>query len=160
MQWLVTLETDNDLITSCRLLNAFRRKGLKISTLAMAARPSGFSMMAVLDSPESDVDHVFNFLRRMEGVQHVTYYRHESSEDASFIFFDADPATSRVAQVLEAFPESQLIFASHGKYLLEVPAASRRRAVARPGEPEFLPFARVKTTLRVPHQDLVGAQAS
>ncbi len=161
MQWLVTLETDKDLITACRLMNVFRRKGLEITTLAMAARPAGYSMMALVDSPESDVEHVFNFLRRTEGVQHVTYYRHERSEDASFIFFDGDPATSGVAQVLAAFPESKLIFASHGKYLLEVPAAGwRRAATAQPGEPEFLPFARVKTTLSVSHRDLVGAQAS
>lgn len=161
MQWLVTLETDSDVITACRLLNAFRRKGLKISTLAMATRPAGFSVMAVVDSHESVIEHMFNFLRRTEGVEHVTCYRHETSADASFLFVDADPATSRVAQILEAFPESELIFASHGKYLLEVPAEGRHRAPAvQPGEPGVLSFARVKTTLSAPQPGLITARAS
>jgi len=34
MQWLITLDTEQDLIVTCRLMNAFRRKGLKITTLA------------------------------------------------------------------------------------------------------------------------------
>ncbi len=34
MQWLITLDTENDLIVTCRLMNAFRRKGLKIATLS------------------------------------------------------------------------------------------------------------------------------
>ena len=58
MQWLITLETEQDLIVTCRLMNVFRRKGMKINTLAMATRPHCFSMMAVLDSPESDIDHL------------------------------------------------------------------------------------------------------
>jgi acetolactate synthase regulatory subunit len=158
MQWLITLETEQDLIVTCRLINVFRRKGLKIVTLAMAARPSGFSMMAVLESPEAQVDHLFNFLRRMEGVQHVTYYRHETSEDASFIFIDADPDTWGVADILKAFPGSKLIFASHGKYLLEVHAEGRRQnAVPAFGIPEVLPFARVRTTRNAPRPELIVA---
>jgi len=159
MQWLVTLETDNDLISACRLMNIFRRKGLKIATLAMAGRLTGFSLMAVLDSPEAEVDHIFNLLRRTEGVQHVTCYRHETSEDASFVFIDAEADTSRVAQILKTFPGSKLVFASHGKYLLEVPAESWRPVVQAFGEPEFLPFARVRTTRNVSHSELVAAPA-
>jgi acetolactate synthase regulatory subunit len=158
MQWLITLETERDLIVTCRLINMFRRKGLKIVTLAMAARPNGFSMMAVLDSPEAQVDHIFNFLRRMEGVQHVTYYRHETSEDASFIFIDADPDTWGVADILKAFPRSKLIFASQGKYLLEVHAEGRRQtAVPAFGIPEVLPFARARTTRNEPRPELIVA---
>jgi acetolactate synthase regulatory subunit len=160
MQWLITLETENDLIVTCRLMNVFRRKGLKIVTLAMAARPHCFSMMAVLDSPEADIDHLFNFLRGMEGVEHVSYYQHQTSTDASFVFLDADADTSRVAEVLKTFPGSKLIFASHGKYLLEVPAESRHQAGASAfGMPEFLPFARIKTTQTVSGPVLVAAQA-
>lgn len=160
MQWLLTLEMEKDLITICRLMNILRRKGLKIATLAMAARAAGFSLMAVVDSPEGDVDHIFNFLRRTEGVEHVTYYRHETSRDASFIFVDDDADNSRVTQILAAFPGSQLIFASHGKYLLEIPAESRHQSVARAiNAPGFLPFARVKTTRDVARPELVGAQA-
>ena len=159
MQWLITLETEQDLIVTCRLLNVFRRKGLKIATWAMAARSSGFSMMAVVESPETDAEHIFNFLRRMEGVQHATYYRHETSADASFIFIDANADTPRVADLLKTFPGSKLIFASHGKYLLEVPSESHRQnAVAAIDLPEFLPFARVKTSRSVSVPELVVAQ--
>jgi len=159
MQWLITLETEQDLIVTCRLMNVFRRKGLRIVTLAMATRPKGFSMMAVLESAEGDVDHIFNFLRRMEGVQHVTYYRHEPSENAAFIFIDADANSPRAADILKIFAESKLIFASHGKLLLEVPAESRWRT-AQPefATPEVLPFAFVKTTRSVPRPELVVAQ--
>lgn len=82
MQWLITLETEKDPIVTCRLMNVFRRKGLKIVTLAMTTRPSGHSMIAVVELPEADIDHVFNFLRRMEGVRHVACHRHETSGDS------------------------------------------------------------------------------
>jgi hypothetical protein len=160
MQWLITLETEQDLIVTCRLMNVFRRKGLKITTLAMASRPNGFSMMAMLDSPESDIDHLFNFLRRMEGVERVTYYQHQTSADASFVFVDAEADNVRVAEVLNTFPGSKLIFAGHGKYLLEVPAESRRRPAAPAfGIPEVLPLACVKTTRTTAHPAMVGGQA-
>jgi len=158
MQWLITLESEQDLILTCRLMNVFRRKGLKIVTLAMATRPSGLSMMAVMESPEADVDHIFNFVRCREGVQHVTCYRHETSEDAAFIFIDADTDTSRVADILTTFPGSKLIFASHGKYLLEVLADGRRQsAVPAFGIPEVLPFACVKTTRNMSRPELIVA---
>jgi acetolactate synthase regulatory subunit len=160
MQWLITLETEQDLIVTCRLMNVFRRKGLKVTTLAMVARPRGFSMMAVLDSPESAIDHLFNFLRRTEGVERVSYYQHQTSAEASFVFIDADADTSRVAEVLNTFPGSKLIFASHGKYLLEIPAESRRQRLAPTfGLPEFLPFACVKSTRTAPSPAIAGAPA-
>ena len=158
MQWLITLESEQDLILTCRLMNVFRRKGLRIVTLAMATRPNGFSMVAVLESPEADVEHIFNFLRRMEGVQRVTYYRHEPSENAAFIFIDAEADSPRAADILKTFPESKLIFASHGKFLLEVPAESRRRA-SHPelGMPDVLPFSVVKSTRSGSYQELAVA---
>jgi len=159
MQWLITLDTEQDLIVTCRIVNVFRRKGMKITTLAMAARPRGFSMMAVLDSPESDIDHLFNFLRRTEGVERVSYYQHQTSADASFVFIDAGADTARVAEILSTFPGASLIFASHGKYLLEVPAEIRRRpAAAIIDLPVILPFARVKSAQTVPSLAM-GAQA-
>jgi len=160
MQWLLTLETDNDMISICRLMNIFRRKSLKITTLAMTARPAGFSLMGVVDSPEADIDYLFNFLRRTEGVQHVTCYRHESFPNASFIFVDSEEDNSGVSRVLEAFPESKLIFASHGKYLLEIPA-ERRRNSASVGSQEtaFRPFACVRTTRGAPQAELAAVQA-
>ncbi len=129
MQWLITLETEQDLIVTCRLMNVFRRKGLNMTTLAMAARPQGFSMMVVMDSPESEIEHLFNYLRRTDGVERVSYYQHQTSADASFVLIDADADTSRVAEMLETLPGSKLLFAGHGRYLFEVPAESH---VARP----------------------------
>ena len=160
MQWLLTLETNNDMISICRLMNIFRRKSLKITTLTMTARPAGFSLMGVVDSAEGDVDYLFNFLRRTEGVQHVTCYRHEAFPNASFIFIDSEEDNSGVTRVLEAFPESKLIFASHGKYLLEIPA-ERRRNSASVGSREtaFHPFACVRTTRGAPQAELATVPA-
>jgi acetolactate synthase regulatory subunit len=160
MQWLLTLETNSDMISLCRLMNIFRRKSLEITTLAMTARPSGFSVMGVLDSSEADVDYLFNFLRRTEGVQHVTCYRHESFPNASFVFIDSEEDNSGVAQALKAFPESKLIFASHGKYLLEVPVEKRRNpASADARDAAFLPFACVKTTRNAAQPELAEVVA-
>ena len=159
MQWLVALETNIDPITSCRLMNIFRRKGVGIVTLAMAARPEGFSIIAVVETPESLVEHIFNFLRCVEGVRHVTYYRHEPLGDASFVFIDADAESSSFARFLQTFPESKLIFASHGKYLLEIPGDRKAHSAGFDlGKQEVLSFARVKTSMQQP--ELITAQAS
>lgn len=159
MQWLLALETNVDPITSCRLINIFRRKGVSIVTLAMAGRPESFEVIAVVETPESEVEHIYNFLRRVEGVENVTYYRHEPLGDASFVFIDADADSSSMARFLQSFPESKLIFASHGKYLLEIPGDRKAQAAgASFGKQEILPFARVKTSVEQP--ELVTAQAS
>jgi len=158
MQWLMALETNDDPISGCRLMNIFRRKGVGIVMLTMAARPAGYSLIALVETPEAEVEHIFNLLRRTEGVYNVTYYRHEPSGDASFVFIDADENSSSVARFLQTFPESKLILASQGKYLFEIPADRRPCAVAPGfGDAAFLPFARVKTSISRP--ELVGAQA-
>ena len=128
MKWLVVLETENDPIIACRLMKVFRRKGSKIVTLAMAARPGDFSIMAVLEAPEPEMEHLFHFLRRTEGIRDVTYYRHLPGVHASFVLIDADTESSSVTRFLQAFPGAKLMFGSHGKYLLEVPAGSAARA--------------------------------
>lgn len=161
MQWLLTLETDGDPITTCRLMNIFRRKGVKIVTLSMSAGVTSTSLMAVVETAEGDVEHLFNFLRRTEGVEHVTYYRHEASADACYVFVNAGSEASNPARFLQSFPEAKLVFGSHGKYLLEVPAESRPLAggstgVDGLGETEFLPFARIRTT-RTLTSGLAGA---
>jgi hypothetical protein len=62
--------------------------------------------------------------------------------------------------VLEAFPESKLIFASHGKYLLEISVEKRwNRASAVSRDAAFLPFACVKTTRSAPHPELAVVEA-
>ncbi len=145
MKWLVALEIENDPIATCRLMNIFRRKGVKIVTLAMAAGHPASSIMAVLETREAEMEHIFNFLRRTEGVQHVTSYGHQPGADTSFVYADAE--SSSVARFLEVFPDTKLIFGSHGKYLLEVPAESQTASAALGfDEPEFLPLARVRTT--------------
>jgi acetolactate synthase regulatory subunit len=159
MQWLIALQTNGDPITSCRLMNIFRRKGVSIVTLVMAARPEGYSVIAVAETPPADVEHIFNFLRRVEGVQHVTYYQHEPLGEASFVFIDADAGSSSLARFLQTFPESKLIFASHGKYLLEIPEDRKsRHASLTGGSAEILPFARVRSSIQQP--ELITAQAS
>lgn len=160
MQWLMALEISDDPICTCRLINVFRRKGIRIVTLTMAARPAGFSLIALVETPEAEVEHIFNFLRRTEGVYNVTYYRHEPSGNAAFVFIDADANSSSVSRFLQTFPESKLIFASQGKYLLEIPASGGpvRSALSDSGDQEFLPFARVKSS--VARSELIGAQAS
>ena len=157
MQWLVTLETEHDMIAACRLLNIFRRKGMQIATFALATRPAGFSIMAVVETVESEVEHLFNFLRRTEGVQHVSCYRHTLAANASYVLIDAGPRSANVARILDTFPKSKLLFASHGKYLLEIPAESHPGVLADSADTEILPLARVMTTQSVPRPELVGA---
>jgi hypothetical protein len=160
MQWLISLETENDPIHGCRLMNIFRRKGVKIGTFNLAATTHGFSVMAVVDTPEGDVDHIFNFLRRSQGIRHVTYYRHLPSGDASFIFIDSSTDPSVVARFTQSFPESKIVFAGNGKYLFEVLREQGARKLAHGfGEAGFLPFARVKTTRPQMRAELVGASA-
>jgi len=148
MQWMISLETENDPIPACRLLNVFRRKGVKVVTFTLAAGAAGFSLMAVVDTPESEIDHLFNFLRRTEGVRHVTYYRHVTTADASFIFIDASAADSSiVGRFTQTFPESKMVFASNGKYLFEISPAKGASKVAEDfGDVGLLPFIRVTTT--------------
>jgi acetolactate synthase regulatory subunit len=160
MQWLISLETENDPIPACRLLNIFRRKGVKIGTFNLTAKAPGFSLMAVVDTPEGDVDHLFNFLRGIEGIRHVTYYRHQPSADASFVFIDSSADSSIVSRFTQSFPESKIIFASNGKYLFEVsPEKDARKFVAGFDQPGFLPFALIKTTQTEIRAELVGASA-
>lgn len=156
MKWLISLETDNDPISACRLMNIFRRKSVKIQTLTLAAQEAGFTLMALVETPEADVEHIFNFLRRTSGVHHVDYYRHEPTTDASFLFMDAAEDASSVTRILETLPGARLLFASQGNYLLEVPAESgvERASLTQEG---FLPFARVRTTRPVAQAVPAGA---
>src|ERR1051326_3625509 len=104
MQWLLTLESDRDPIVLCRLMNIFRRKGLELDTMALGAKPDAYSLMTLVDSPESEVDHIFNFLRRTDGVRGVSFYRHEPSRDATFIFVDSVETSENFKRIQEAFP--------------------------------------------------------
>jgi len=161
MQWLLTLESDRDAIVLCRLMNVFRRKGLEIETMALNAKPESYSLMAVVDTPEADVDHIFHFLRRTDGVRGVTFYQHEPSQAATFIFVESAENTDSLRRIQEAFPECKVVFASHGKYLVEVPSGLPK-GMRIPGldEPDFLPLARVRSSLRHSQMELVGAASN
>jgi len=157
MQWLLALEIDQDPISLCRLMNNFRRKGVRVIALSMAAAGTGFSLMAVVETPEAEVDHLFHFLRRSEGVEQVSCYLPPSDQgletlasDAavSYAFMNADSFShSRVA---ELFPGSKVILASGGKLLIEVPLGSGERGFASTAGPlngsGFVRFVRVKTS--------------
>ncbi len=143
MKWLFSIETEHDLIVICRLMNAFRRKSVRPLSFAMSSEPQGYGMIFLVELPEPEVEHHFNFIRRTEGVRHVAYYRHTVEEPASFIFMDADTPALELSEWPSLFPGARLIFASHGKALLEVPAAFTPQADAKG---KFLSFACVKTT--------------
>jgi len=147
MRWLLTLETDSDPISACRLMNVFRRKSVKLVTLALASQPAGYSLLAVVDSLEADVGHVYNFVRGVGGVRRVSHYRHRPGDEPSFVFIDAEAGSSSQARFLEAYPAARLVVASHGNCLYAVPAegATRWEASGLAG-PEFLPLAEVKTS--------------
>lgn len=154
MKWLFTIETENDLIVICRLMNIFRRKGVKLVTLTMASAPESYSLAVVVEAQEGDAEHDFHFLRRTEGVKHVTAYRHETSQPASFVFVDAESGSPEAARWPELFPGSKVIFASHGKALFEVSS----QAAPRPGDSgRFYPFARIRSTRSSAELSLSGA---
>ena len=156
MKWLLALETEKDLIVACRLVNIFRRKGPKVDSLAISSGAENNGMMAVLETAEADIEHMFHFLRRMDGVQHVSYYRHQASDNASFVFVDAGAVSDPISaeRFAEIFPGARLIFASLGKFLLEVPgAAMGRPALPESGTPEVLPFTCVRTTRLLPRPE-------
>lgn len=157
MRWLLTLETDNDPIAACRLMNVFRRKSVKLVTLALATSRPGYSLLAVVDSSEDDIGHVYHFLRGVGGVQRVAYYRHQPGGEPSLIFIDAEADSSGLARFLEVYPASRLVLASHGKYLYEVPAESPNWESGGLGGPEFLPLSEVKTSRGAPRSEPVGA---
>lgn len=83
MRWLLALETEKDPIATCRLMNIFRRKGVGILKLELASAETGFALSALVETRDSDVPHLFHFLRRTEGVREVTCYRHEPSTEAN-----------------------------------------------------------------------------
>ena len=81
MRWLLALETEKDPIAICRLMNIFRRKGVSILKLELTSLATSFALSALVETRDSDVPHLFHFLRRTEGVREVTCYRHEPSAD-------------------------------------------------------------------------------
>ncbi|MGH9378015.1 MAG: hypothetical protein ACRD1I_04375 [Terriglobia bacterium] len=139
MKYLLTVETQDDLIVVCRLLNILRRKGVSLLTFVMSLVAEGYCLTALLETADAELDHLYHFLRRTEGVHHVTYYREHESEPAVFEG-EADSWDASSGKAL--LPGAKLVFASHGKSLLEAAHPS----AAQSGQPGVLSFARVRTT--------------
>jgi len=75
MRWMVSLEVEYDPIILYRLLNVLRRKDVTIDSIMLTSSPSGILFLAFVNSPEKDVEHIFNFVRRMPGVRGATRLR-------------------------------------------------------------------------------------
>jgi hypothetical protein len=71
MQRLFTIETEEDLIVICRIVNIFRRKGARLIKLVMSSTPAGFRLAVVFEAAEAEIEHLFNFVRRTEGVNQL-----------------------------------------------------------------------------------------
>ncbi len=157
MQWLIELETNADPISACRLMNIFRRKGLKLEALALGMSQRlggfGFSLLALVDFMESELGHVFNYLRRTEGVEGVKCYRHDESAEACFILLYAEGRSA--LEIISEFPGAKLIVSSFGKYLLEAPPGTR--ASAGDSEIEYQRFACVMSTEDATRTEPIGA---
>lgn len=169
MQWLVALETDGDPISICRLMNIFRRKGVRIVMLSLAAVETGFSFMALAETAESEVEHLFHFLRRSEAVEHVTCYMPcaelpsgtlAGETGSTYAFVSTERGPLQAAQAVQSFPGSKVIFSSEDKLLLEIPVESRSRlssaGVSLLQGAEVLHLACAKTTRTAPVSELVA----
>jgi hypothetical protein len=145
MKWLFNVDVEGDLITVCRLMNIFRRKGIELSRLGTASKGDSFSLVALFDAQETEIDHVFHFLRRTEGVSRVECYRQGKAEEASLILVDGNSDRLDVARWAEVMRGSKLVFASHGQALLEVaPGSAASLFAAYSGSPQPLAFTCVK----------------
>ena len=138
MRWLTALETDNESITLCRLMNIFRRKGINIASLTMHAKPEGFTLLALVEAGPAEIEHLGNFLRRTEGVTKVACYRREGGSSIPFPFGEAEiPSLTRF---LETSRVASAAFAEGGSHALEFPETIRADASAgETEEPRFLP---------------------
>lgn len=87
MQRLLTIDTEDDLIVTCRLINVFRRKGVRVKKLVMSSTLDGLRLVVLLDLAEGDFEHLFNFIRRTEGVSHL------DSQETSSALEISSPAT-------------------------------------------------------------------
>jgi hypothetical protein len=83
MQRLFTIDTESDLIVICRLVNIFRRKGVKLDKLEMSSTREGFRVAALVEAAETEIEHLFNFIRRTEGVRQLSSQETTARESLS-----------------------------------------------------------------------------
>lgn len=115
MKWLTALETDGELITLCRLMNIFRRKGISIAALTVNAAPRGFTVLALIETTAPQIEHLRSFLRRTAGVSEVACYRHEAGNAVAFHGRGVEPASLR-----EALPAAHATLTGESRYLPEI----------------------------------------
>lgn len=120
MRWLLTIDTENDLIVVCRLMNIFRRKGISVKDLAVSSESERFCLTVLFEATEGEAEHIFNFLRRTEGVSHVACHRNAASDSPSFILAEAEAASAYAARWAEFLHSPRWVFVSQGKALLKI----------------------------------------
>ncbi|MEE8257255.1 MAG: hypothetical protein V3R60_05135 [Acidobacteriota bacterium] len=147
MQWLISLEMDTDPIAFCRLTDVFRRKGVKLASLAATSGSVAMSFIALVECNEALMEHMFHFLRHSPGIRKVSYYRNEETGSATLVFLTPKDSPGKAAgRILQDVPGARLVFSSGENYLFEFPAQARAHEAFRaiPRE-DCLPFAHVKT---------------
>ena len=147
MQWLISLEMDPDPITFCRLTDIFRRKGVRLASLAATSGSAAMSFISVVECNEALMEHMFHFLRRTSGIRKVSYYRQEKAGSGTFVFLTPKNSPGEAAgRILQNVPGARLVFSSGENYLFEFPARTKdHEALREIPEADFLPFAHVKT---------------
>ncbi len=156
MQWLLDLEADTDPISTCRLMNVFRRKGVGVAGLSLERGPQGYRLVALVDSPESEIEHLYNYLRRTGGVREIGAYVPQASRQPSFLLVDVGEGASRLAAALESCPGARFVFAGQGKVLFELPGVTAARCVPQGFGTGFARFKSSAGALRPDQVEAVG----
>lgn len=142
MKYLLTIEVQDDLIVVCRLLNVLRRKGVRLQALTMTLGNDGYALTTLSEMPDAEVDHLYHFLRRTEGVRQVAYYRQSDSEPASFILVEGDADGGGAARIQSTLPGARVVFTGPGRSLIE----AEHRASSAISAPGVISFARMRST--------------
>ena len=147
MRWLIILEMDCDPIALCRLMDVFRRKGLKVASMATTSSAIKTSFVALVECDEALMEHMFHFLRRSAGIRKVSYYRNQGVRSATHLLLTpTDSLGKSVGRILQGVPEARLVFSSGESYLFEFSGkAKEHEAVQTIPQENCLPFSHVKT---------------
>lgn len=147
MQWLIILEIDSDPIALCRLVDVFRRKGLKVTSMTATSSSVETSFVALVECDEPLMEHMFHFLRRSAGIQKVSYYRNQEAESATHLLLTfADSSGKPVGRILQGVPGARLVFSNGKSYLFEfLGKAKEHEAVQVIPQENCLPFNHIKT---------------
>lgn len=140
MKYLLNIETQEDLIVVCRLMNVLRRKGARPVNLAMSSTPEGYALMMLAEIKETEAEHLFHFIRRAEGVRHAAYYRHDASEPASYVLLETPGDLGDVSVFERQLPGSRRVLSGHGAAVWEVPSGGTESPAGA------IPFVLVRST--------------